>query len=224
MAVRRLHEDQPRDFEFTPDNKVWADEVIRRYPEGRQASAIIPLLWKAQEQIGGWVTEPAIRTICDLLDMPYIRGLEIATFYTMFNLHPVGKHQVLVCTTTPCWLRGSDDIVAVCKRRIAENQDTISSDGKFSWMEVECAGACSNAPMVQIGKDYYEDLTTESFEAVLDAFAAGRTPKPGPQSGRRSSEPAGGVTSLTDPSLYPDSDPSGGSNPGGASQPAGSSE
>ncbi len=202
MAVRRLAEEQPDSFAFTPDNQAWAEEVMARYPEGRQASAIIPLLWKAQEQIGGWVTEPAIRVICDMLNMPYIRGLEIATFYTMFNLHPVGKHQVLVCTTTPCWLRGSDDIVGVCKRRIAETQDTISADGLFSWMEVECAGACVNAPMAQIGKDYYEDLTAESFEAVLDELAAGRTPRPGPQSDRQKAEPAGGLTSLTDEALY----------------------
>ncbi|MGF1456067.1 MAG: NADH-quinone oxidoreductase subunit NuoE [Alphaproteobacteria bacterium] len=202
MAVRRLAEQQPNNFAFTPENEAWAHEVIARYPEGREASAIIPLLWRAQEQNGGWVSEPAIRVVSDMLDMPYIRGLEVATFYTMFNLHPVGDHQVLVCTTTPCWLRGSDDLIEVCKRRIAETQDTVSADGRFSWMEVECAGACVNAPMAQIGKDYYEDLTPERFEAILDTLARGEIPAPGPQSDRSAAEPADGLTTLTDPSLY----------------------
>ncbi len=205
MAVRRLAEEQPSSFAFTPENQGWAQEVISRYPPGRQASAIIPLLWRAQEQIGGWITEPAIRVVSDMLDMPYIRGLEVATFYTMFNLHPVGEHQVLVCTTTPCWLRGSDDLVRVCKRRIAEQQDTVSADGRFSWQEVECAGACVNAPMVQIGKDYYEDLTAERFEAILDSLEKGHVPTPGPQSERSAAEPSGGQTTLTDPSLYSNS-------------------
>lgn len=202
MAVRRLAEQQPDSFAFTPENLEWAHGQIAKYPQGRQASAIIPLLWRAQEQHDGWLPEPAIRYVCDLLDMPYIRGLEVATFYTMFNLEPVGQHLVQVCTTTPCWLRGSDDIVSVCKRRIAEKQHTVSADGQFSWMEVECLGACVNAPMVQIHKDYYEDLTADSFEKILDAYAAGREPEPGPQSARHSSEPASGLTSLTDPALY----------------------
>lgn len=195
MAVRRLAEQQPDSFAFTPDNLEWAKQQMAKYPEGRQASAVIPLLWRAQEQ-EGWVTEPAIRVIADLLSMPYIRVLEVATFYTMFNLEPVGQHLVQVCTTTPCWLRGSDDIVAVCKRKIAAAAHTVSESGTFSWMEVECLGACVNAPMVQIDADYYEDLTAESFETVLDALAAGKTPEPGPQSDRKSSEPITGLTSL----------------------------
>ncbi|MEI9932910.1 MAG: NADH-quinone oxidoreductase subunit NuoE [Rhizomicrobium sp.] len=129
---------------------------IAKFPQGRQASAVIALLWIGQEQ-EGWVTKPMIEAVAQMLSMPYIRVLEVATFYTMFNLEPVGDHLVQVCTTTPCWLRGSDDVVAACKRHIAPTQHTISADGKFSWMEVECLGACVNAPMLQIGKDFYED-------------------------------------------------------------------
>lgn len=196
MSLRRLAHEQPAEFAFTPENLVWAQTQIAKYPRGRQASAIIPLLWRAQEQFGGWLPKPAIEYVAEMLGMPYIRALENATFYTMFNLHPVGKHLVQVCTTTPCWLRGSDEIVKVCKRRIAEKTHTISADGNFSWMEVECMGACVNAPMVQIHDDNYEDLTPESFEKVLDDLAAGRAPKTGPQSERKSSEPAGGALTL----------------------------
>lgn len=196
MSLRRLHHEQPASFAFTPENKAWAEKQIAKYPQGRQQSAIIPLLWRAQEQHKGWLPRPAIEHVADMLGMPYIRALEVATFYTMFNLGPVGEHLVQVCTTTPCWLRGSDDIVNVCKRRIAEQPHTVSADGKFSWMEVECMGACVNAPMVQIHDDNYEDLTPASFEKILDDLAAGRTPKPGPQNARRSSEPEGGATTL----------------------------
>ncbi len=202
MSVRRLAKDQPESFAFTPENRAWADEQIRKYPPGRQWSAVLALLWRAQEQAGGWLPEPALRYVGDYLKMPYIRVYEVATFYTMFNLEPVGEHLVYVCTTTPCWLRGSDDLVAVCKRRIHEQQGEMSPDGKFSWLEMECMGACVNAPMVQIGKDNYEDLTAEDFERILDALAAGEAPRPGPQSDRRSSEPAGGLTTLTDEGLY----------------------
>ncbi len=201
MAVRRLAEEQPQSFAFSGENAAWAREQIAKYPEGRQASAVIPLLWRAQEQ-EGWVSEPAIRVIAEMLEMPFIRVYEVATFYTMFHLEPVGRHHVQVCTTTPCWLRGSDDIVKVCKKRIGQGNKRPTEDGTFSWEEVECLGACANAPMVQIAKDYYEDLTAESFEAVLDALAAGNTPKPGPQSERTSSEPAGELTTLTDETLY----------------------
>ncbi len=158
---------------------------------------MIALLWRGQEQ-EGWVTKPMIEEVARLLDMPYIRVLEVATFYTMFNLEPVGDHLVQVCTTTPCWLRGSDDIVAACRKHIAEKPHTVSKDGKFSWMEVECLGACVNAPMLQIGKDFYEDLDGPKTEAILDAFRRGETPKPGPQNGRRGSEPIGGATTLKD--------------------------
>ncbi|MGI9386082.1 MAG: NADH-quinone oxidoreductase subunit NuoE, partial [Methyloligellaceae bacterium] len=203
MTVRRLDEIQPESFVFTPENQAWAQETIAKYPNGKQASAVIPLLWRAQEQNDGWLPEPALRAIAEMLDMAYIRVYEIATFYTMFQLSPVGrKAHVQICGTTPCMLRGAEEIKEVCRRRIAEHPHELSEDGDFSWEEVECLGACVNAPMVQIWKDTYEDLTAETFEAVLDAFAAGETPTPGPQIDRQFSAPEGGPTSLTDPALY----------------------
>ncbi|HEX2255408.1 MAG TPA: NADH-quinone oxidoreductase subunit NuoE [Afifellaceae bacterium] len=198
MAVRRLAEQQPDSFAFTPENEAWARDTIGKYPQGREASAVIPLLWRAQEQ-EGWLTKTAIEAVAHMLGMPLIRVLEVATFYTMFNLHPVGrKAHVLVCGTTPCMLCGAGELIEVCKRRIAAHPFELSEDGAFSWEEVECLGACVNAPMVQIGKDTYEDLTTESFEAILDAFAAGQRPEPGPQIERQYSAPATGLTSLTE--------------------------
>jgi len=206
MSVRRLAptEVQPKEFSFSKDNLAWAKQQLTKYPEGRQQSAIIPLLWRAQEQAGGWLPEVAIRTVADFLGMAHIRALEVATFYTMFNLAPVGKVHVQLCGTTPCRLRGADDLENVCRERIGE-QGQVTDDGKFSWVEVECLGACVNAPMVQIGFDFYEDLTAESFGKVLDQFAAGKTPKPGPQVDRQLSAPVGGPTTLTDRSLYPTS-------------------
>jgi len=195
VSLRRLAEHQPASFAFTPENQAWAEKEMTKYPAGRQASAVISLLWRGQEQ-DGWVTKPMIEQIAGLLSMPYIRVLEVATFYTMFNLHPVGEHLVQVCTTTPCWLRGSDAVVDACKKHIAPTPQTISADGKFSWMEVECLGACVNAPMLQIGKDFYEDLDGPLTEKLLEAFRRGETPKPGPQNNRRSSEPEGGATTL----------------------------
>ncbi|MEM1049668.1 MAG: NADH-quinone oxidoreductase subunit NuoE [Pseudomonadota bacterium] len=207
MAVRRLAAEQPDDFSFSADNLAWANAQIGKYPEGRQASAVIPLLWRAQEQ-EGWVSEPVIRVVADMLDMAYIRVLEVATFYTMFQLSPVGSTaHIQVCGTTPCMLRGSDDIIAVCKRRIAETSHTLSADGRFSWEEVECLGACVNAPMVQMVRETYEDLTAESFEALLDTWENGKTPKTGPQIDRVFSAPSCGMTSLTDPGLYDGSIP-----------------
>ncbi len=203
MSVRRLAPPnvQPKEFSFSKDNLEWAKKQVAKYPEGRQRSAIIPLLWRAQEQAGGWLPEVAIRYVADFLGVAHIRALEIATFYTMFNLTPVGKVHVQLCGTTPCRLRGADDLEHVCRKRMGEQME-VTQDGKFSWVEVECLGACVNAPMVQIGSDYYEDLTVESFEKILDEFAAGKTPKPGPQIDRQLSEPVGGATTLTDPSLY----------------------
>src|SRR3989337_2797842 len=154
MSVRRLAAEQPEGFAFSPENLDWAKAQLKKYPEGRQASAVLPILWRTQEQMGGWLPEPALRYVADLLGMAYIRVYEIVTFYTMFNLSPVGKHHVQVCTTTPCWLRGSDDIVAACKKHIGE-ANHVTDDGLLSWTEVECLGACVNAPMLQIGKDYY---------------------------------------------------------------------
>lgn len=197
--LRRLHPIQPESFAFTPANLAWAEAQIAKYPQGRQASAVIPLLWRAQEQ-EGWLTRPAIEHIGTMLGMAYIRVLEVATFYFMFQLAPVGSlAHVQVCGTLSCMICGAEDLVAVCKRRIAAAPHTLSADGRFSWEEVECLGACANAPMVQIGKDYYEDLTAEKLEWLLDELAAGRVPRPGPQNGRFTSEPLGGVTSLDGP-------------------------
>lgn len=203
MSVRRLapKEVQPEGFAFTPENTAWAKQIIAKYPEGRQASAVISLLWKAQEQGEGWVSEPAIRYIAELLDMPYIRVLEVATFYTMFNLQPVGRYFVQFCGTTPCRLRGAQAIQDVLEQRIGP-QGKVTDDGLFSWLEVECLGACCNAPMVQINDDYYEDLTPENFNKLLDDMAAGRAVKFGPQNGRVASEPQDAINTLLDPALY----------------------
>jgi NADH-quinone oxidoreductase subunit E len=197
MAVRRLAEQQPDSFAFSAENLAWARAAIAKYPEGRQASAVIPLMWRAQEQCGGWLPKPAIEVIADMLSMPYIRALEVATFYTMFQLEPVGrKAHVQLCGTTPCLLRGADKLKKVCQDRIHHDPFHLSADGNFSWEEVECLGACVNAPMVLIWSDTYEDLTPESFEKVLDGFASGNPPKPGPQNGRQFSAPLGGPTTL----------------------------
>ena len=195
MSVRRLHDKQPESFAFTPENMDWAATQIAKYPEGRQASAVLPLLWQAQKQGEGWLSEPAIRCVADMLDMPYMRALEVATFYSMFNLSPVGKYFVQLCGTTPCWLRGADDLKAVCRRQIGEPGD-ISEDGKLSWIEVECLGACVNAPMVQINDDFYEDLTADTFERLLEDLRHGRNVMTGPQNGRQASAPEGGPTVL----------------------------
>jgi NADH-quinone oxidoreductase subunit E len=200
MSVRRLAppELQPKEFSFTPENLAWAKKEITKYPEGRQASAIIPLLWRAQEQHDGWLPEAAIRHVSDFLGMPHIRALEVATFYTMFLLQPVGKKaHVQVCGTTPCRLRGAEHLFEVCHRRISHEPFHVSADGNFSWEEVECLGACVNAPMVLIWKDTYEDLTAESFEKVLDGFVNGKPAKPGPQNDRQFSAPVGGPQTLT---------------------------
>jgi NADH-quinone oxidoreductase subunit E len=194
--LRRLYPDQPASFAFTEANLDWAQAQIDKYPAGRQASAVIPLLWRAQEQ-EGWLTRPAIEAVAGMLGMAPIRVLEVATFYFMFQLQPVGSvAHVQVCGTTSCMICGAEDLVAVCREKIAPHPHEVSADGKLSWEEVECLGACANAPMAQIGKDYYEDLTPEGFAAILDAFARGDVPRPGPQNGRFASEPLGGVTSL----------------------------
>lgn len=195
MSVRRLDPVQPKSFRFNDANARWARAQIRKYPKDRQASAVIPLLWRAQEQHGGWLPEPAIRHVADMLDMAQIRVLEVATFYTMFNLSPVGKYYVQLCGTTPCWLRGANELKEVC-RRVIGPQGKVTGDGVFSWLEVECLGACVNAPMVQINKDYYEDLTPESFERILNDLKAGKEVTPGPQVDRQFSCPEGGCTTL----------------------------
>jgi NADH-quinone oxidoreductase subunit E len=200
MAVRRLapSDQQPASFAFTPENLAWAKQQIAKYPEGRQQSAVIPILWRAQEQAGGWTPQKAIECVAEMLGMAPIRVLEVATFYTMFQLEPVGrKAHVQWCGTTPCLLRGGEDIKRVCQRRIHHDPAHVSADGDFSWEEVECLGACVNAPMIQIGADTYEDLTAESFEKILDAIVRGEKPAPGPQNGRHFSAPLGGDTTLT---------------------------
>lgn len=198
MSMRRLHHTQPDSFTFTAANKKWAKGQIAKFPKGRQASAIIPLLWRAQEQ-EGWLSKPAIEGVADMLGMDYIRGLEVATFYFMFQLQPVGSvAHVQVCGTLSCMICGAEDLIGVCKDIIAPNAHQISADGKFSWEEVECLGACTNAPMAQIGKDFYEDLTVESFTQILADFAAGKVPTPGPQNGRYAAEPLSGLTTLTE--------------------------
>lgn len=194
--LRRLHPEQPETFAFTPANAAWAEGQIAKYPEGRQASAVIPLLWRAQEQ-EGWLSKPAIETVGDMLGMAYIRVLEVASFYFMFQLKPVGSvAHVQVCGTTTCMICGAEDLISVCKSEIAAHAHEISADGKFSWEEVECLGACANAPMVQIGKDFYEDLTADKFREILAAFGRGEVPVPGPQNGRYAAEPLSGLTSL----------------------------
>jgi NADH-quinone oxidoreductase subunit E len=203
MAVRKLapEELQPESFTFSPENEAFADQQIAKYPPGRQASAVIALLWRAQEQAGGWLPRKAIEAVAARLDMAPIRVMEVATFYTMFNLEPVGKYFIQFCGTTPCVLRGAGDIRTVLEKRIGESGH-VSADGNFSWLEVECLGACCNAPMVQINDDYYEDLTPQNFEKLLDDLAAGRPVKKGSQIGRRTSEPHETVKTLQDPALY----------------------
>ena len=194
--LRRLHEEQPRSFSFTSENKAWAEAQIKKYPVGREASAIIPLLWRAQEQ-EGWLTRPAIEHVADLLGMAYMRALEVATFYFMFQLQPVGKvAHIQVCGTLSCMLCGAEDLITVCKEKISPNPHQLSADGNFSWEEVECLGACSNAPMAQIGKDYFEDLSEETLCQIIDNLGADELPTPGPQNGRFASEPKQGLTSL----------------------------
>ena len=203
MSVRRLHSVQPESFAFNAENLAWAKQTIAKYPAGKQASAVIPLLWRAQEQNENWVSKPVIEYVADMLDMSYIRVLEVATFYTMFQLAPVGKvAHIQVCGTTPCMLRGAEELKKVCQNRIHHEPHHLSADGKFSWEEVECLGACVNAPMVQIFQDTYEDLTPASFETLIDDLAAGRKVKVGPQIDRHMAAPFGGPTTLIEPSLY----------------------
>jgi NADH-quinone oxidoreductase subunit E len=207
MSVRRLAEEnvQPASFAFSKDNAVWAKATIKKYPKGREQSAVIPLLMRAQEQ-DGWVTKAAIESVADMLAMPYIRVLEVATFYTQFQLKPVGtRAHVQVCGTTPCMLRGSEDLINLCKKRIHPEPLTPNAAGTLSWEEVECQGTCVNAPMVMIFKDTYEDLTVPQLEYIIDRFDAGKGSdvKPGPQIDRIFSAPVGGPTTLLAPEKKP---------------------
>jgi NADH-quinone oxidoreductase E subunit len=198
MSVRRLAPDseQPASFAFTDENRKKVAAIIARYPDGRQASAVLPLLDLAQRQHQNWLPRKAIEHVAELLGMPHMRVLEVATFYSMFNLAPVGKYLIQLCGTTPCWLRGSDEVKAAIREELGIGMGEATPDGLFSTIEVECLGACVNAPMVQINDDFYEDLDKARMTALLQALRRGEAPKPGPQAGRTSSEPAGGPTTL----------------------------
>jgi len=196
-AVSTRDFEQPATFEFTPEYRARADKHIAKYPPGRQASAVIPLLDLAQRQAGGWVPRAAMDHIGEILDMAFIRVYEVATFYTMFNLKPTGRHHLQVCTTTPCWLRDSDGILEACHKKLGIRPGETTADGQFSLIEVECLGACVNAPMLQLGDEYYEDLDADSMVALIEALQRGETPKPGPQIARQTSAPFGGATTLT---------------------------
>ncbi|HWA45993.1 MAG TPA: NADH-quinone oxidoreductase subunit NuoE [Hypericibacter adhaerens] len=186
----------PTSFAFTPENKAEADKIIARYPAGRQQSAVMGLLWLAQRQSGGWLPRAAMEHVAQVLGMAPIRVYEVASFYTMYNLKPVGQNHIQLCRTTPCWLRGSEGLREACEKKLGIGLGEVTPDGKFSLIEVECLGACVNAPMVQINDDFYEDLDPKRFEAVLDALARGEKPKTGSQSGRQGSAPDGGPTTL----------------------------
>jgi NADH-quinone oxidoreductase subunit E len=188
--------DQPASFAFTAENLERANVIIAKYPPGRQQSAVMPLLDLAQRQSGNWLPRAAMDAVADMLGMPRIKAYEVATFYSMYNLRPVGRHFVQICTTTPCWLVGSDGIVEACKKRLGIGFGETTPDRQFTLAEVECLGACVNAPMMQINDDYYEDLTPENTVALLDALASGRAVSPGSQTGRHGSQAAAGPTSL----------------------------
>ncbi len=201
MSVRRLAKEQPASWDFAPETMEKAQWWMAKYPPERKQSAVIPILWLIQKQ-DGWVCEPAIRKLAELLAMPVIRVLEVVTFYTMFQLEPVGKAALIqVCGTTPCALRGANDLLKLCRDKIGP-RNTLSADGLFTWEEVECLGACVNAPMAAINDYYYEDLTVETLGQIIDDFKAGKAPKPGSYAGRHSSEPVGGALTLTDPALF----------------------
>jgi NADH-quinone oxidoreductase subunit E len=200
VSVRRLAKEQPASFAWSAESQQKVEFWMAKYPEGRKRSAVIPLLWLVQKQ-EGWVTEPAIRHVAEMVGLAYIRVLEVATFYTQFQLQPVGRTLIQVCGTTPCRLRGAEEVMEVCKQKIGPKNHR-SADGLFTWEEVECLGACVNAPMAQINDYYYEDLTVESMGRLIDEFAGGGQPQPGSYAGRHSSEPTGGALTLTDPSLF----------------------
>ena len=203
MSVRRLApaEIQPASFAFSEENERWIEQQIAKYPEGRQASVVIPALWQAQKQHDGWLPQKAIEAVAARLGMPIIRVMEIATFYTMFNLQPAGRFFIQLCGTVPCHVKGALDLKQVLLEKVGDQQH-VTADGNFSWLEVECLGACCNAPMVQINDDYYEDLTPDLLVKLLDDLAAGREVKPGPQNGRQASAPLDAITTLQDPALY----------------------
>ena len=189
MTLRKISKEQPENFEFTQESLDEANKIIKKYPEGKQQSAVMSLLYIAQKQNDNWIPLSAMKYIGKFLDMPYVKVYEVATFYTMYNLTPVGKNFIQVCTTTPCMIRGAYKLVEACKEKISENESTLSSDKSCSWTEVECLGACVNAPMMQINDDYYEDLDKEKTLKILDKILKGETPKPGSYRGRVNNEP-----------------------------------
>ena len=189
MTVKKISKEQPKSFEFSKENLEKIKGITLKYPKNKKSSAVMPLLFLAQKQNNNWLPLAALKNIAKLLEMPYIKVYEIATFYTMYNLSPVGNYFIQVCTTTPCMIRGAYKLVDVCKRKISKNESKISNDGKSSWMEVECLGACVNAPMIQINEDYFEDLDPENLENIINKIKDNVTPKPGSYRGRTSSEP-----------------------------------
>ena len=196
MSLKRISKDQPEKFEFNDKNIELAKKMINNYPEGKQQSAVMSLLYLAQRQNNNWIPLAAMKYIAKFLNMPYIKVYEVATFYSMYNLSPVGKFFYQVCTTTPCMLRGAYKLVDVCKKKISNKENEISSDGNSSWMEVECLGACINAPMIQINDEYYEDLDEKKLENIIEQTMKGKTPKPGSYRGRVNSEPENNRTTL----------------------------
>ena len=198
MSIKKVSKTQPELFEFTSENLIKVEKEIKKYPKGKKASAVLALLYLAQNQNDNWIPLTAIKYIAKLLDMPYIKVYEVVTFYSMFNLSPVGKYFVQVCTTTPCMIKGAYELVAVCKKKVSENENELSKDKNCSWMEVECLGACINAPMMQINDDYYEDLSKEKTEKIIDQILKGEKPKSGSYRGRTNSEPENNRKTLMD--------------------------
>ena len=198
MSIKKICKDQPDSFEFNSENFKIANKIISNYPSGRQKSAVMSLLYIVQKQNNNWIPLAAMKYIAKFLNMPYIKVYEIATFYSMYNLSPVGKYFFQVCTTTPCMIRGAYNLIESCKEKISDKEKQISSDGKCSWMEVECLGACVNAPMMQINDDYYEDLNKEKCDQIIDDILNDKKPKPGSYRGRSNSEPEKNRKTLMD--------------------------
>ena len=198
MSIKKISKDQPKSFEFTSKNLEIANKITKNYPEGKHQSAVMALLYIAQKQNNNWIPLVALKCIAKFLNIPYIKVYEVATFYTMYNLSPVGNYLIQVCTTTPCMIKGAYDLVEVCKKKVSENENELSKDKNCSWMEVECLGACINAPMMQINDDYYEDLNKEKTEKIIDQILKGEKPKPGSYRGRTNSEPENNRKTLVD--------------------------
>ena len=198
MSLKKISKNQPESFKFTENNKLLAEGIIKNYPEGKQQSAVMALLYIAQKQNSNWIPLAAMKYIASFLKMPYIKVYEVATFYSMYNLKPVGEYFIQVCTTTPCMIRGAYKLVDACKEKISNNQNELSSDGKCSWVEVECLGACVNAPMMQINDQYFEDLDKDKTINIINKISKGEAPEPGSYRGRKNSEPENNRKTLMD--------------------------